>query len=106
MTVYTDAIKRSKQGVLLCLHVIPGSSQTAFPGKYDEWRHSLEIKVRSEAKDNKANREVIETIAGFFGVSVHDVILVSGEKTRQKTVCLKKISIDAVTAKVKGSFHG
>jgi uncharacterized protein (TIGR00251 family) len=106
MTVFTDAIKKSNQGVLLSLHVMPGSSQAVFPSRFDQWRKSIEIKVRSEAKDNKANKEVLETVAGFFGLSAKDVVLVSGEKNRQKTVCLKKISTEVVTAKLQVSFHG
>lgn len=106
MNSFTDAIKRSNQGVILCLHVTAGSSQTVFPVKYDEWRKSIEIKVKSEAKDNKANTEVIETIARFFQLSLKDVVFVSGEKKREKTVCLKDISVDAVNAKLKESLHG
>jgi uncharacterized protein (TIGR00251 family) len=106
MTSYTDAIKESHQGILLCLHVVPGSTQTIFPAQYNPWRHSIEIKVRSEAKENKANTETVETIARFFQLSVKDVVLVSGEKTREKTVCLKNISPEAVKAKLKRVFHG
>lgn len=106
MTSYKDAIKGSPQGVLLFLHVIPGSSQTVFPFKYNQWRKSIEIKVRSEAKDNKANTEVLETIARFFKVAEKDVVLMSGEKKREKTVCLKRISSNAVDGKLKESFHG
>jgi len=106
MTSFTDAIKRSNQGILLCLHVIPGSSQNIFPVKYDQWRKSIEIKVISEAKDNKANTETIETVAVFFHLSAKDVVLVNGEKSRQKTVCLKKISIGTVIAKLRESLHG
>jgi uncharacterized protein (TIGR00251 family) len=106
MTPFKDAITESQHGVLIHLHVIPGSSQTDFPGSYNQWRKCFEIKVRSEAKDNKANSEILQTVARFFQVSPRDVLLVSGEKHREKTVCVKKISVDAVTAKLKESFHG
>jgi uncharacterized protein (TIGR00251 family) len=65
MTSFKDAVKESKEGVLLQLHVVPGSSQSVFPAGYNSWRKRLEIKVQSEAKDNKANIEVRETIASF-----------------------------------------
>lgn len=105
MPSFTDAIKQSNKGVILCLHVIPGSSQTVFPYNYNLWRKAIEIKVRSEAKDSKANNEVRETIAWFFRLCTKDVVLISGEKSREKTICLKKISIDDVTEKLKGIFH-
>jgi uncharacterized protein YggU (UPF0235/DUF167 family) len=62
--------------------------------------------VRSEAKDNKANDEVVETIAGFFKISLKNVILVSGQKSREKTVALKKVPVDTVYDRLEESFHG
>jgi len=106
MTSYTNAVKASKQGILLCLHVVPGSTHTSFPVEYNPWRKSLEIKVKVEAKENKANSEVVETIAQFFHLEGKQVLLVSGEKTREKTVCLKNISLEAVHAKLGTFFHG
>jgi uncharacterized protein (TIGR00251 family) len=106
MTSFKDAIKSSNQGVLLCLHVVPGSSEAVFPAGYNQWRKCIEIKVQSEAKDNKANNEVVETVAGFFKISSKNVILVSGQKSREKTVCLRKITVDMVRSKLEESFHG
>lgn len=106
MTSYKDAIKGSSQGVLLSLHVIPGSSQTVFPVTYNQWRHSIEMKVCSQAKENKANTEVLETIAQFFQLAGKDVILISGEKNREKTVCLKNIAPGRVEGMLKEFFDG
>jgi uncharacterized protein (TIGR00251 family) len=106
MTSFKDAIKSSNQGVLLCLHVMPGTSQILFPAGYNQWRKCIEIKVQSEAKNNKANNEVVEIIAGFFKISPKNVILVSGQKGREKTVTLKKISIDTIYERLEESFHG
>lgn len=103
---FSDAIKQSSQGVVLCLHVTPGSSQTVFPEKYDQWRKAFEIKVQSKAKDNKANAEVLETLACFFELSPKDVVLIGGLKSREKTVCLKNISARTVHEKLQGFFHG
>ena len=106
MTSYKDAIKDSPQGALLFLHVIPGSTQTVFPVQFNQWRHCIEIKVRSEAKENKANIEVVETLARFFQLAARDVVLIAGEKNREKTVCLKKISSNTVERKLKEYFDG
>jgi uncharacterized protein (TIGR00251 family) len=106
MTSFKDAIKGSNQGVLLYLHVVPGSSQILFPAGYNQWRKCIEIKVQSEAKDNKANNEVVETIARFFKIPPKNVILVNGQKNREKTVALKKVHIDTIWEKLEESFHG
>lgn len=77
-----------------------------FPAGYNQWRKCIEIKVHSDAKENKANNEVIETIAGFFRVPVKDIIILSGQKSREKTICLHKISLDKVYTQLEESFHG
>jgi uncharacterized protein (TIGR00251 family) len=105
MTSFKDAVKNINQGIVLCLHVVPGSSQVIFPAGYNQWRKCIEIKVCSEAKDNKANNEMIETVAGFFRVPVKDVILMSGQKSRYKTVYLSNISIDTACSQLEESFH-
>jgi uncharacterized protein len=106
MTSFKDAIKSSKQGVILCVHVVPGSAQSLFPAGYNQWRNCIEIKVRSEAKDNKANNEVIKTVAEFFKVPEKDAFLMSGHNSREKTIFLGKISVDMVCSQLEESFHG
>ncbi len=106
MTSFKDALKSSKQGVILCLHVVPGSSKVVFPVGYNQWRKCIEIKVPSDAKENKANNEVIETVAKFFRVSEKDVILISGQKSREKTICIGRISVEMACSQLEESFHG
>jgi uncharacterized protein (TIGR00251 family) len=106
MTSFKDAIKKTPQGVLLSFHVVPNSAQILFSDTYNQWRKSLEIKVTSEPKDNKANIEVREIIARFFNLPIQDVVLVSGEKSRNKVVCLKKISLERIIDTLQEYFHG
>ena len=90
------AVQPSAQGVLLHLHVTPHSSQTLFPAGFDPWRNRVEIKVQAEAHHNKANNEIITTLAQFFHLQHHRVTLVSGQQNREKTVLLQGVSVDNV----------
>ena len=101
-----NAVKNQQDGVSLNLFVIPNSSSTIFPAGYNEWRKTVEIKVCSPAKDNKANLEVIKTLAGFFKISVRDVIIVSGEKNKEKTILIKNISKKNALKKILESLDG
>jgi hypothetical protein len=105
MTSCKGAVKNSDQGVVLCLHVVPGSSEIVFPAGYNQWRKCIEIKVRAAAKDNKANTEVLQTIAGFFKIAPKDVILISGQKSREKTVSIKKIPFETISKRLEESLH-
>ncbi|HEC87117.1 MAG TPA: DUF167 domain-containing protein, partial [Thermoplasmatales archaeon] len=44
------------------------------------------VYVNVPAKDGKANRALIETLADFFNVKKRDIKIVSGEKSREKIV--------------------
>lgn len=101
-----EAVKPSGNGVLLKIHVIPGSSQTVFPAGYNQWRKSVEIKVRSAAKDNKANLEVVRVIASYFNLSENHVVIISGQKVREKTIVLSTIDSNTIVRKLKESLHG
>ena len=102
---FTQAIQITKQGILLKLHVLPNAKHSLFPAGYNSWRKCLEIKVDAEAKDNKANQEVVSCIATFFKVPPNTVFIISGLKNREKTVLLTTISKETITKKLKENFH-
>ncbi|HVQ01632.1 MAG TPA: DUF167 domain-containing protein [Candidatus Thermoplasmatota archaeon] len=97
---------RSPEGVLLRLHVVPGASNIVFPAGYNEWRHCLEIKVKGLAQDNKANVDVLMTLAAFFHCSPKDLRIVHGEKSREKTILLANRTMDALLTALEEHFHG
>jgi len=102
---FKQAIQINKQGILLKLHVLPNAKQSLFPAGYNSWKKCLEIKVNAEAKENKANQEVISCIATFFKVPPNTVSIVSGTKNREKTVLLTTISKETITKKLKDALH-
>ena len=103
-TNFKNAIAVSKEGVLLGLHVIPKSDKTCFPVKYDKWRKSMEIKVNCEARENKANDELIACLASFFSMNEKGIIIVYGRKSRDKTVLLRKKNMNEINAKIVGAL--
>ena len=85
---------------------MPGSSQSIFPAGYNNWRQCFEVKVKSAAKDNKANVEATTIIAKYFNILPKDVSIVSGQKGREKTVAIKNIKKADVCRKIEESLHG
>ena len=106
MSGLTDAIKNHRDGAVLHLFVTTGAKNLVFPAGYNTWRKCLEIKVCSEAKENKANKDVIKTVAKYFDKPVTNVYIISGEKSREKTLLVKGVSIEGVTKKLKESLDG
>jgi len=106
MALLEEIIKKHRDGTVLSVFVTPEARNVVFPAGVNKWRKCLEIKVKSPAVDNKANKDVVKTIADFFKKSVNDVFVVSGSKKREKSVLVKGVSIDFVSKKLKESLDG
>ena len=49
------------------------------------------VRVKAPPKENKANQEVIETLAGYFEVPKSRILILTGLKSRQKIVKIEKV---------------
>lgn len=105
MNKLEDIIKKHKNGVTINLFITPGSKKNIFPAGLNEWRKCVEMNVCSSAQDNKANMEVLKTIAGFFEKPVKDVFVVSGERNREKTVLVKDASVSDIVNRLQESLN-
>ena len=99
------AVRVHQDGAILNLFVTTRVGDS-FPAGYNAWRKRVEINVSSPPKDNKANKDVIKTVAAFFNKSIRDVFVISGSKSREKTVLIKNISADNVVKKLKRFLDG
>jgi len=99
-------VKKHPDGTTLNLFVTPGSRKIIFPAGVNSWRKSIEISVAASAKENKANKEVIKTIAEFFEKPVTDIFVVKGSKNRAKTVLVKGATVDFVSERLRDSLDG
>ena len=106
MNKYEGIIKKHKDGVTINLFVTTDSKKTVFPAGFNEWRKCIEMNVCSPAHDNKANMEVLRTIAGFFNKPFSNVLLVSGAKKREKTVLTNNSNISEIGKKIEASLDG
>ena len=106
MALLEEIIKKHRDGTVLSVFVTPEARNVVFPAGVNKWRKCLEIKVKSPAVDNRANKDVIKTVANFFEKPVNDVFVVSGGKKREKSVLVKGVSTDFVYQKLKESLDG
>jgi uncharacterized protein (TIGR00251 family) len=104
MSDVNNAVTQHSDGALLALFVTSNADRTIFPAGYNSWRKRIEIKVVATAKDNKANIEVINTVAMFFHASEKDIT--HGKKSREKTVLIKHVSAEEITNRLKEPLHG
>jgi uncharacterized protein (TIGR00251 family) len=106
MTKIGDSIKKYEDGALLNLFVKTKSPKVVFPSGYNQWRKRIEIEITSEPRENKANIELVKVVAKFFSKSTKDVIIISGEKNKEKTLYIKNIFVDEILKKMRKSIDG
>ena len=78
MDLFSEIVKNHVDGATINLFVKSGAENNIFPVSLNEWRKRIEIKVIAEAKENKANLEVIKLIAGFYNKPVRNVTIIKG----------------------------
>lgn len=86
-----QAVKSTPDGITVMIEVSPKSDKFQIIG-YNEWRKTLEVKIKSPPTKGKANKEIMKEFSNLTG---HPAEIVSGHKSRQKT--LKISSIDDKT---------
>ncbi|MDD3985449.1 MAG: DUF167 domain-containing protein [Methanobacterium sp.] len=86
--IFSDAITHTKNGILLEIDVSPKFDCFKISG-YNEWRKTLEVKIKSVPQKGKANKEIVNE---FSKITQHHVEILSGHKSHHKT--LKIYDID------------
>ena len=90
-------VSERPDGVVIDVRVIPRAGRAEIAGTRDG---ALLVRLTAAPVDNAANAELIEVIAEALGVAKRAVTLVSGHKSRRKTVLVTGASATKVTAKL------
>jgi hypothetical protein len=80
---FEKALKKGNGFTLIDVTVSAGAKEAKIPAGFNEWRKTIEIRVRSQAKEGKANNEIINEMKRIFQT---DVEIVKGTKSNQKTL--------------------
>ena len=101
MTKLDKIIKKHQDGTVFDIFVTPGARKIIFPAGCNEWRKSIEISVSASAEKDKANKEIIQTIADFFNKPLSDIYILSGRKNREKTVLVKGANVSFISERLR-----
>lgn len=86
-----DADTLERSGTHIHVRVVPNAREYSI--QYDAWRKELKIKVKAQPRKGKANQEVIMVLSTYF----KNPVIVSGRKSRFKTIKVDNPSDEAVT---------
>ena len=79
------------EALILSIHAQPGARQTLIQGLHGD---ALKIRVAAPPLDGRANDEIRRFLANVLQVSLRDVTLMSGEKSRGKKFRILGARID------------
>lgn len=82
-----NSIETGREGLYIDLIVKPNSTENRIMG-YNRWRECIEISVKEEAKDGKANSALIELLSNELNISKNNIQLVQGNKSKKKRIFL------------------
>jgi uncharacterized protein len=85
-----NAITPTKDGVLLNIEVSPKSDKFRING-YNQWRESVEVKIKAVPQKGKANKEIVTE---FSKITKTPVEIISGHKSHHKTLKIYDITTD------------
>jgi uncharacterized protein len=81
-----DALSENPDGTVIAIEVTAGGKRPAFPAGYNEWRKTIGCRVMAPAIEGRANKAVLELVAGTLGRPVSSLVILSGATASQKRV--------------------
>ena len=89
------SIRAKDSGVILHLRVQPKSSRNQL---VLEPSGQIRLAITAPPTDGKANKAILQFVAKYFGVPRRSVELISGEKSREKSVFIDGITLETVSS--------
>ena len=82
-----------QNAVLVPVKAVPGASRTRYLGS---WQQRARIAVAAAPEKGKANKAIIEFLAGLLSVRKRDVTIVAGHTSPLKTIRIERVTPEAV----------
>ena len=95
--MFREMLSERPDGIAIDVRVIPRAGRSGIAGTRDG---ALLVRLNAAPVDNAANAELIDVIAAALGVPKRAVSLVSGHKSRRKTIVVAGASAADIAAKL------
>ncbi len=83
------SIKKTKDGVIFNIRVVPRSSRCELAGIQED---ALKLKITAPPVEGKANEECIKFLADKLGVRKSRVAIIAGHKSKRKTIAVSGLT--------------
>ena len=92
-------LKESNGAVTFQVRVVPRSSKNQIVAAAGE---AIKVRLTAPPVDGKANEALIKFLAEILEVSRGQIEIISGEKSKQKTMRVRGITIAQIKEKIEG----
>ncbi len=96
-------IRETGEGIAFPVHVQPRASRNEICGMQG---NELKVRLTSPPVEGEANKLCIEYFAKLLGIAKSRVRIVSGEKSRHKTVLVSGYDRDGLLERLKSALSG
>ncbi|MFW9886962.1 MAG: DUF167 domain-containing protein [Candidatus Thorarchaeota archaeon] len=93
-----SGIWKTNDGVFLKVLVRPKSTQKQLISDVNP--DVVVVNLKSPAREGKANAELLKRMSKVLGISTGNIKLVSGHKSREKTLLITGLELEVVRGKV------
>jgi uncharacterized protein len=84
-------VRETGLGLEVRLHVLPRAKRSELAGFHNG---ALKLKVTAPPIDDAANRAIIDFFSGLLGVSKSSLSILTGAKSRDKTLQIKGLALN------------
>lgn len=86
---------------MLHVRVVPGAKKSQLAG---EEGGRLKVRIQAPPVEGKANRELLRLLARELGLKKNRIALISGERSRDKKLLLKNVSLAEAYVMIKSAL--
>jgi uncharacterized protein len=90
-------VSETPEGLTVRLHVLPRAKRSEIAGLHNG---ALKLKVTAPPVDDAANRAIVEFFSELLGVSKSNLKILSGNKSREKVLQIKSVSLIGFMARM------
>ena len=88
-------IKETEHGIILRVHVVPRAVRSQLAGVHGD---ALKLKIMASPVEGQANAECIRFLSDILGINKKQVKILSGHRSKKKTIALEGIKREDVEA--------
>ncbi|MBS3794203.1 MAG: DUF167 domain-containing protein [Candidatus Thorarchaeota archaeon] len=94
MSVSKEVIWQADAGTFLRVFVKPRSGKRNLLEEMTE--NAIQLNLKSSARRGKANKELLKRVSKVLGISSGDILLVAGQRSRDKTLLIPTMEPDEI----------